>query len=65
MLAGYWELYAAALSTDHPLRNFGETLRLGPLDRESARRLVQEPMRTLRLHFEDPATIEWLLDQTG
>jgi hypothetical protein len=66
VLAGFWSLYtAAALDTHSPLRNFGQTLRLGPLEREAARALVTEPLAALGLLFEAPELADRLLDETG
>lgn len=66
VLAGFWSLYvAAALDPHSPLRNFGQTLRLGPLEREAARALVIEPLSALGLLFEAPGLIDQLLDETG
>ena len=66
VLAGFWQLYAAvALDPNSALRNFGRTLRLGPLDRDAARDLATKPMAALRLTYDAPATVDYLLDQTG
>lgn len=66
VLAGFWQLYAAvALDPNSPLRNFGRTLRLGPLDRDAARELATVPMDKLHLHYDAPETVEHLLEQTG
>ena len=66
VLAGFWQLYAAvALDPNSALRNFGRTLRLGPLDRDAARELATKPMAALRLTYDAPATVDYLLDQTG
>jgi WD40 repeat protein len=66
VLAGFWQLYAAvALDPNSALRNFGRTLRLGPLDRDAARDLATKPMAALRLTYDTHATVEYLLDQTG
>ncbi|MCY1045633.1 WD40 repeat domain-containing protein [Corallococcus sp. bb12-1] len=66
ILAGFWDLYrAVVLDEKQPLRNFGEHLRLEPLDPRSALSLVTEPMVALGLHWDAPSTPEHLLEQTG
>lgn len=66
ILAGFWHLYAAAVLTpNNPLRNFGEVVRLTPLDREAARSLVTQPMLALQMQYESPALVERLLEETG
>jgi WD40 repeat protein len=66
VLAGFWELYrAVVLDEKQPLRNFGEHLRLEPLDARAATDLITEPMKALGLHWDAPTTPEYLLEQTG
>ncbi|MDY7230279.1 hypothetical protein [Hyalangium rubrum] len=66
VLAGFWELYrAVVLDEKQPLRNFGEHLRLEPLDARAALALVTEPMAALGLQWDAPATPEYLLEQAG
>lgn len=66
VLAGHQELHDAMRTPDHPLRNFGDLLRLEPLDADSACRMVVEPLTALGLHFVDPAAaLDWLLRQTA
>jgi hypothetical protein len=66
ILAGFWDLYrAVVLDEKQPLRNFGEHLRLEPLDARSALALVTEPMAALGLQWDAPATPEFLVEQTG
>lgn len=66
VLAGYWHLYAAAcLNPNNPLRNFGELLRMEPLDRESARDLATLPMTAMNIEYERPSLVEKLLDATA
>jgi hypothetical protein len=65
VLAGFWDLYRGAVfDAQSPLRNFGEVVRLGPLERDAAKRLVREPMSALGVAVEDPA-VEALLNETG
>jgi WD40 repeat protein len=66
VLAGFWELYrAVVLDEKQPLRNFGEHLRLEPLDAKAAMALITEPMLALGLQWDTPGTPEYLLEQTG
>ena len=66
VLTGYRQLHDAVRTPEHPLRNFGELLRLAPLDLESAEKLIVEPLSAMRLTMEDPAqTVEWLQRETA
>ncbi len=66
ILAGFWDLYrAVVLDEKQPLRNFGEHLRLEPLDPRAAVALVTEPMKALGLQWDAPSTPEFLVEQAG
>src|SRR6185503_19611571 len=66
VLAGFWELYrAVVLDEKQPLRNFGEHLRLEPLDARAALALVTEPMTALSLQWDAPSTPDLLVEQAG
>ncbi len=66
VLAGFWELYAATwLDPKHPLLNFAEVMRLGPLDQESARKLATGPMQSLGLAWDAPETVRQLVRGAG
>ncbi|HYI02638.1 MAG TPA: hypothetical protein VD972_42265, partial [Hyalangium sp.] len=66
ILAGFWDLYrAVVLDEKQPLRNFGEHLRLEPLDARSALALVTEPMAALGLQWDTASTPELLVEQAG
>lgn len=66
ILAGFWDLYrAVVLDEKQPLRNFGEQLRLEPLDARSALALITDPMAALGLHWDAPSTTEFLVEQAG
>ena len=65
VLAGFWGLFRAAVfDNNSPLRNFGELMRLGPLDAAAARNLVTRPMQSLGVTV-DPAVVDGILEQTG
>lgn len=66
VLAGYQALYEATQVPNHPLRNFGEVIDLQPLDPDSAKRMILEPLRGFLLSLADEAaTVDWLQEQTG
>lgn len=66
VLAGHLELHAATQIPDHPLRNFGDFIRLEPLDESSAARMILDPIGGLGNRFADEAsTVDWLRAQTG
>lgn len=66
VLAGYRQLEEASMGPEHPLRNFGEVLRLEPLDGASAERMIREPFDAMGLRFAEPtSTVDWLREQTG
>ena len=66
MLAGFWDLYATAvLDYQSPLRNFGEVLAIGGLERAACRELATEPLRKLRLGFDNERLVDRLIDASG
>ncbi|CAB5703791.1 Uncharacterised protein [Delftia tsuruhatensis] len=66
MLAGFWDLYAAALlDYQSPLRNFGEILAIGGLEPAACHALATEPLRRLRLGFASDALVERLIEASG
>jgi hypothetical protein len=66
MLAGFWDLYAAALlDYQSPLRNFGEILAIGGLEPAACHALATEPLRRLRLGFANEALVERLIEASG
>jgi len=66
MLAGFWDLYATAvLDYQSPLRNFGEVLTIGALERDACRELASVPLARLRLGFASATLLEDLVDASG
>lgn len=66
ILAGFWDLHQAIYADYHsPLKNFGETVRLGGLEAEACDALATEPMQALNIHYANPALIEQIIQQTG
>lgn len=66
ILAGHQELHEATRALDHPLRNFGELIRLAPLDPDSAERMILDPLTAVGLRFDNEAdVVSWLREQTG
>lgn len=54
LLAGFWDLYeAVALDFSSPIRNFGEVIRLGALEREACIELATLPMQRLGLNYAE------------
>ena len=66
VLAGFWDLFAHT-QRDYlsPLKNFGEVIRLGELEKDACIRLATVPMARLGLQYEDPALVERLIMETG
>ncbi|WP_236199772.1 ATP-binding protein [Pseudomonas pseudonitroreducens] len=66
MLAGFWDLYATAvLDYQSPLRNFGEVLTIGALERQACRELASVPLARLRLGFASDTLLDDLVDASG
>jgi len=65
-LAGFWELYEAAVLDYHsPIVNFGETLTIGALEEEACRQLATKPMAMLGIRYTSDELIEQILTATG
>ncbi len=66
MLAGFWDLYATAvLDYQSPLRNFGEVLTIGGLEREACAELATVPLSRLRLGFANNRLVDQLVEASG
>ena len=66
VLAGFWELYDAAVLDYHsPIKNFGDTLRIGALEHEACRLLATQPMETMKIRYESDQLVERLITETG
>ena len=66
ILAGFWELYEAALLDYHsPLQNFAKPVIVGELENDACRRLATEPMDWLGIHYADPTLVEQIVTLTG
>ena len=66
ILAGFWELYhAASLDYQSPVKNFGETLRVGALEWEACRYLATKPMTALKIRYTNTELVEHIIEQTG
>jgi hypothetical protein len=66
VLAGFWKLFETAnLGYFAPIRNFGETLVLGPLEPQACRALLREPMETIGVCYADDLLIDRIVEQTG
>jgi hypothetical protein len=66
ILAGRRELLRKMTSEDSPLGNHAWLMRLEPLDEESARKLLIEPLADMGARFaDDRALVDWILQLTG
>lgn len=66
ILAGFWDLYeAVALDFASPIRNFGEVIRLGALEREACLELATQPMKRLGLNYAESGLPERLVEACG
>jgi WD40 repeat protein len=66
ILAGFWDLYQAVLDYHSPIKNFGESLRLGALEKEACYELATRPMTALNLRYADEEQmVNTLIEKTG
>ena len=66
ILAGYWDLYAAATFDYHsPIKNFAETLYIGALEPYACRDLATVPMRPLNVSYASDDLVKTLIEETG
>ncbi len=65
ILAGFWDLYAAAVDYQSPLRNFGEILQINALEEDACRELAVEPMKTMGLSYASDEIVDRLVARTG
>lgn len=66
ILAGFWQLYQhAVLDYQSPIRNFGELLQVGALEREACLQLASVPMQSIQLEYANATMIEHLIDACG
>jgi hypothetical protein len=66
IIAGFWKLFEV-IRDDYfvPLRNFGETMILGPLDVNACLELLREPMATLGISYADTDIAHRIVFETG
>ena len=65
-LAGFWDLYAAAvLDYQSPVRNFGEIITIGALERDACHRLASEPLALLGIRFAQNSLVDELVVESG
>ena len=66
MLAGFWRLFeAAAFDYQSPIKNFGETLEVGPLEEAACRALATKPMASMNIRFAEAELVDRILRETG
>ncbi|MBJ6611431.1 MAG: AAA family ATPase [Candidatus Thiothrix moscowensis] len=66
ILAGFWQLYQhAVLDYQSPLRNFGEVLEIGALERDACQQLATQPMQTMNLGYASDAIVQDMIEKCG
>ena len=66
ILAGFWQLYQhAVLDYQSPIRNFGELLSVGELEKPACIELVTQPMKTMNLSYANESLVEHIVDSCG
>ena len=65
IFAGFWEIYKDTLNPLSPLRNFGEIIRLGGLEKEACRELITKPMLTLGIEYADDSIVDEIIYKSG
>lgn len=64
VIAGAASLTVETQKADSPLLNFGDIIRLGPLEEEATRELIVQPFRRLDVEVE-PAAVDRIIEYTG
>jgi hypothetical protein len=66
IFAGFWNLYeGTVLDFLSPIRNFGEPVFVGELEKEACQQLATKPMEMLGIHYASNELVEQILEQTG
>jgi len=66
ILAGFWQLYQhAVLDYQSPIRNFGELLSVGELEKFACAELVTQPMKTMNLSYANETLVKHIVDSCG
>jgi WD40 repeat protein len=66
ILAGFWDLYRMiAFDYASPLRNFGEQVRIGGLDKGACQRMCIRPMTALNLTYENLNSVSRIYSSTA
>ena len=66
ILAGFWELYRiASIDYQSPLKNFGEMITIGALEKEACRDLAVKPMALLNIGYTSDELVERMIVETG
>ena len=66
ILAGFWQLYQhAVLDYQSPIRNFGELLSVGELEKPACIELVTQPMKTMNLSYANDTLVGHIVDSCG
>ena len=64
IMAGYWQFYKECLSYGSPLYNFGDRLLIKSLDPQSAKDLLNRPMKWLDIQYKPRELIDDILHAT-
>ncbi len=66
VLAGFWNLYqASVLEYQSPLKNFGEPVIIGALEKEACLELITKPMDVLHIRYRGDFQFNTLIYATG
>lgn len=65
IIAGFTELFHYKRSIDSPLYNFGDEIKLGPLDDEAALNLITEPMENIGISYHNETDRNLILKYTS
>ena len=66
ILAGFWQLYQhAVLDYQSPIRNFGELLSVGALEKPACHDLAVQPMQTMSLAYANTTLVGHLVESCG
>lgn len=66
ILAGFWQLYHhTVLDYQSPIRNFGELLTVGELEKLACIELVTQPMKTMNLTYSDEISVDRIVNECG
>jgi len=67
ILAGFWSLYHHVFTADYqsPVKNFGEIIHIGALEKNACRELATKPMAALNFSYDSDSLAERIITETG